>query len=190
MENVYVRPSEVWQYYITELSYTDNIVLIAENEEYGVEIYLSDDAGTAVITVEQDGYQLDEDCAVTELDCTDKVKGFYDLYLNQSVFEIVSDEPVSYCEDYHEMMIERREGELDDAFTELLETVLSGTDYDPDTVLEDIKEHTLEYLARKYGVRIRRPMFLDAGDREIYEEYPYSCIVFEDDNPIYAAVTD
>jgi hypothetical protein len=42
-------------------------------------------------------------------------------------------------------------------------------------------------MARKWGLMIRRPMFLeDEAGEEFFEEFPYDCIEFEDeDNPIY-----
>lgn len=90
--------------------------------------------------------------------------------------------------------ITEREDELDTAMYDFLSTV-AGWDAIglniTDEVVEDCKEHFLEYLARKHGVQIYRPMIIeydndDGTTDEEYEEYPYDCLEFEDeDNPIY-----
>ena len=90
-------------------------------------------------------------------------------------------------------MIAERELELDDAFTMLLDTLIEedlGLFFgaEADEILEDIKDHTLEYLYRKHGISVRRPMVLEDEEtnEDFFEEYPYDSMVFEDeDNPLY-----
>ena len=68
-----------------------------------------------------------------------------------------------------------------------LEMIENGEMVEHSEVYDDLKEHFLEYMARKWGLVIHRPMFLeDENGEEFYEDYPYDCIEFEDeDNPIY-----
>ena len=90
-----------------------------------------------------------------------------------------------------ESEIDEREAEIYEAVVSFLSTILE-TDIDSfvddaDLIYEDCAEHFLEYLSRKWGFEIRRPMYLeDENGEEFYEEYPYECMEFEDeDNPIY-----
>lgn len=93
-----------------------------------------------------------------------------------------------------EDMISERESELDCAVWELLETVLQGVYCDDccedfDDMLDDLKEHFLEYMARKHDLPVYRPMILEYDDgTEELSEYPYEEMEFDDpDNPIYNA---
>ena len=53
-------------------------------------------------------------------------------------------------------------------------------------IADDVKEHTLEYIARRHGLPIYRPMYLEDEDgKDFYSEYPYEEMIFEDYNPIY-----
>ena len=53
------------------------------------------------------------------------------------------------------------------------------------TAADDIKEHVLEYIARKHRLPIYRPMYLEGEDgKDFYSEYPYEEMIF-DYNPIY-----
>ena len=103
--------------------------------------------------------------------------------------EIANDEEESLLE--QQDAIEEREMELDIAVSEFISAVLGGDAYldseDYDDIIEDCKDHFLEYLARKHGLDIFRPMVLEDEDGEdFYEEYPYECMEFDDeDNPIY-----
>ena len=57
---------------------------------------------------------------------------------------------------------------------------------DIDDAIVDVKEHMLEYMARKPGLLIYRPMYLEDEDgKDFYSEYPYEEMIFEDCNPIY-----
>lgn len=185
---IYIDPQDVWDYYKENFEYEDpEIVLIAENEDYGIEISLSDDDGTALITVEQDGMVIEEECFMTKADCCKTVEDFYDLYLTESIFSLDS---FSDKNDRHDYEIEDREDDLNDAFSALLSEILDVSVISDEIkeILEDVKDHTIEYIARKHKKRIRRPMYLeDETGEPFFEEYPYGKIIFDDDNPIYKA---
>lgn len=89
----------------------------------------------------------------------------------------------------NEQLICERETELDDCINWFLDTVsdkLPVIDFEDDDI-EDIKDHFCEYVARKYGVNIWRPMYLEGEDgKDFYTEYPYEAMVYDDPgNPIY-----
>lgn len=161
---------------------------IAENQEYGVEIFLSSTYGSPTITVMADDIQQYE--AVTDLfHLEDVCKIAYDRYLDNAVSSLVfaeADEPNLDDNESLLLDIDDRESELDAAVEDFLGTVLRKFDI-TDKVREDIKEHFLEYLYRKHRLKIYRPMYLeDEQGNDFFEEYPYECMEFEDkNNPIY-----
>ena len=130
---------------------------------------------------------------MSETDAEKTCSKIYDEYLTDKVVdiltEIAEDEEESLLE--QQDAIEEREMELDIAVSEFISAVLGGDAYldseDYDDIIEDCKDHFLEYLARKHGLDIFRPMVLEDEDGEdFYEEYPYDCMEFDDeDNPIY-----
>ena len=116
-----------------------------------------------------------------------------DLNIFHIAYNFVDDEVTEDSRLDQEDMISERELELDEAISLLLDTVLEedavmffGTE--TDEVCEDLKDHILEYLYRKHGISVRRPMVLEDTEtgEEFFEEYPYDSMVFEDeDNPLY-----
>lgn len=190
MQKIMVDSSDVWNYFQkhkAELEKSEYI--IAENEEYGVEISLTNEEGLPCFIVTADGYQYSEERAVSANDCKATVETLYENFLTEKFID---------GEDYasrldQEDMISERELDLDDAFTMLLDTLIEedlGLFFgaEADEVLEDLKDHTLEYLYRKHGISVRRPMVLEDEEtgEDFFEEYPYGSMVFEDeDNPLY-----
>lgn len=190
MQKITVAASEVWDYFQkhkAELEKSEHI--IAENEEYGVEISITNEEGLPCFMVTADGYQYAEERAISANDCKETVETLYGDYLTEKFVDGADDESRLDQED----MIAERELELDDAFTMLLDTLIEedlGLFFgaEADEILEDIKDHTLEYLYRKHGISVRRPMVLEDEENgeDFFEEYPYDSMVFEDeDNPLY-----
>ena len=167
---------------------------IAENEAIGVVIYLSDTNGRPTITVLADDMQVAE--ATTGVDgLSELTQTMYDTYLDEQAFisamtEGETDDEYNE-EELAEALINEREDELDVAVDDFLATVLqtNGYEYDSaiDEIHDDVKEHFLEYLARKFKIELYRPMYLeDENGEDFFEEYPYGCMEFEDEaNPIY-----
>lgn len=190
MQKITVDASEVWDYFQkhkAELEKSEHT--IAENEEYGVEISITNEEGLPCFMVTADGYQYAEERAVSANDCKETVETLYENFLTEKFVDGAEDESRLDQED----MIAERELELDDAFTMLLDTLIEDDlglffGAEEDEILEDIKDHTLEYLYRKHGISVRRPMVLEDEENgeDFFEEYPYDSMVFEDeDNPLY-----
>lgn len=212
LEYITIEASDVWDYAMENAEELANIShIIAGNEDYGVEILISKDTidDTAVyISVEVD----DEEVYGTYL--TDRAKSskickeIYDDYLTSKIIEklgysevtvISSDddeddgvEPEENSEEKED--IECREADIDLAVQEFVEQIAECgrlknmfTDDMAEEVLQDLKEHFLEYMARKWGIDIYRPMYLFTENGEKYfTEFPYEELVFDDpDNPIY-----
>lgn len=190
MQKITVAASEVWDYFQKHKAELEKLEhTIAENEEYGVEISITNEEGLPCFMVTADGYQYAEERAVSANDCKETVETLYENFLTEKFVDGAEDTSRLDQED----MIAERELELDDAFTMLLDTLIEedlGLFFgaEADDILEDIKDHTLEYLYRKHGISVRRPMVLEDEEtnEDFFEEYPYDSMVFEDeDNPLY-----
>lgn len=211
MIHIIVEHTDIVEFYLAnQLLLIHDYEKVAENEDIGVEIYLTNTNNHPVLSVFADGNQCNE--ISTSVDNLEKLTEFmYDTYLDEQNFIAATtsddgDEGAVYFDDpypddmegeaYSEEELERnliddRETELDAAVEDFLAVVLQtgGVIADPtmDEIHDDVKEHFLEYLARKHKIDIYRPMNLvDEDGEEFFEEYPYECLEFEDeDNPIY-----
>lgn len=176
VNNVIVTPSEVWSYFHahrTELSTTMN--LIAENSDGTIGIYITEKDGEPNFIVENDDDIIDENMAISKVDCEETARELYSEYLGDDEFDMKE-------------IIADREDEITVLFQNLLFDLLVDTANEDiiDDIVEDVKEHTLEYIARKHSMPIYRPMYLEGEDGEdFYSEYPYEEMIFEDCNPIY-----
>lgn len=194
-QKIIIEPKKLWDYYLQRKSSLESTMFeIANNEQYGIAVYLSEDERRCpCITVEADDSEVYSERIVSETDAEKTCSKIYDKYLTDKVVdiltEIAEDEEESLLE--QQDTIEEREMELDIAVSEFISAVLGGDAYldgeDYDGIIEDCKDHFLEYLARKHGLDIFRPMVLEDEDgEEFYEEYPYECMEFDDEgNPIY-----
>lgn len=138
-----------------------------------------------------------EETAVNAHDCQKTVEKIYDDYLTSKVIASLlggDDDSDDLTALDIEDMIDERESELDAAVYEFVMTAIQGAYFDDytsdfDDICEDLKEHFLEYMARKHGLPVYRPMMLEYEDgTEEMSEYPYEDMEFEDpDNPLYKA---
>ena len=196
MEKIVLSPSQVWSYIQNNREeLKKEMVEIASNDEYGVVVYVTIDDCIPTVVVQADDIEVYSEGIVSPTDCESTVTKIYDDYLTGRITEIIAsmeEEGLDNADLDREIMIEDREAELDDAFYALLATVCDSDDYVElsfdDEMMDDIKEHVLEYIHRKWGVDIRRPMFLEDEDGdEFFEEYPYFHMEFDDeDNPLYS----
>lgn len=194
-----VSASDVWGYFQDKKENLKSYMhQIASNPEYGVAIFVTEDSGLPSIVVTADNVQVYEETTVNEHDCEKTVDKIYDDYLTSKVINSLVDNDDGESDDLTaleiEDMIDERENELDAAVYEFLMTVVQDAyidDYtsDFDDIVEDLKEHFLEYIARKHGLPVYRPMMLEYEDgTEEMSEYPYEDMEFDDpDNPLYKA---
>lgn len=198
--NIILAPDEVWGYFFDNIEVLKNSMhMIAENKEYGIEVYVTERNDLPELNVTADDRDICSESVVNELDCTKTVCEIYDLYLTDRVVNTLDDEVDERdYSDYGDELedadfnIQDRENELSLAFEDFFSTAVWQSDIDVtddrEAIERDCLEHILEYLARKHNVAIYRPMWIDYGDGDIeYEEYPYDSLEFPDeDNPIYA----
>lgn len=194
-QKIILQPDEVWDYFVEHEEECDQCMFeIASCSEYGTTVYLSrSSTGVGCISVEADDQEIYNEGIIDAEDAKKVVQKVYDDYLTDKVIEILSDfEPQGddTLQD-QEDEIEMREEELDNLVWDFVTGVLGGDTYvDFDyagEVFDDLKDHFLEYMYRKHGLDIYRPMVLEDEDgTEFFEEYPYEHMVFDDeDNPIY-----
>jgi hypothetical protein len=189
MMNILLTAGEVWGYFRQhkeELRKESHI--IAENEEYGVHITITEEHEMPLFEVTVNEVQYAEESATSGADCEKVVEELYDTYLTEEFLKLRSDEEFQEQDD----MILERESELDDAIILLLDTILEddsmmilqGKGIELDELCNDLKDSIFEYLARKYNLEsIRRPMFLedDETQEDFFTEYPYECMVYDDE---------
>lgn len=194
-QHIIVQSSEVWGLFQREREVlATHQMKIGENPEFGAEVFLEESGGKPNIVAYLDDEEVYSELCVSESDCKTTVQKFYDEYLTEKVLNryFGEEEEYDYTHFEEQSEIDDREAELDMAVEDFLGVVLEDFSLDDvvdvsDEICEDIKEHFLEYLARKWCLHIRRPMYLEDEDgEEFFEEYPYECMEFDDeDNPIY-----
>lgn len=194
MQEIIIEPCSLWEYLkgLDKRGQLDNIMYeIAKSEEYGTVVYVSkDEKGRYRISVEADDIEVYSDFIYNKEDAEETCNKIYNNYLTDRVVEVLmeigEDSALAQMDE-----IEIREEELTNIVTVFIMDVLGGdTYYDGtifDEIIDDCKEHFLEYMARKHGFTIYRPMILEDEDgKDFFEEYPYECMEFDDkNNPIY-----
>ena len=176
---------------------------IAENRETGVTIFLTgEERGDMIlpdVVVFMDDTKVYEECSVSRYDCESTVQKIYNGYLyteqivNSAIDRDIKREADELTDYYNQMEIDDRETLLTDAAYSFLCEILDDPiekivgKIESEEIIEDFKDHALEYLARKWELPIYRPMILeDDNGEDFYEEYPYEVMEFDDpDNPMY-----
>jgi hypothetical protein len=198
MQRIDVEASEIWDYSLEhEDELSRNQHLMAENDDYGMEVWLTMVNGSPELIVECDGNEIYREDIFNEKDAKRTADRIYDDYLSIKAIETMTDseDKTVYIEDESEeeyddeqMLIDEREEEIDAAVRDLVNIVSDTGCYNlTDEAVDGLKEHFLEYMHRKFGISIYRPMYLEDADtgEDYFTEYPYDDMVFEDDNPIY-----
>lgn len=214
--NIIVQASEVWGYFQKKKSdLFGTMILIAENPEYGTEIYISNDCGYPDITVTADNMAVAEEIPTNQTQCYLTMIDLYNDYLTVRAVKLLAEierdlEKVTMkgseeelgesdaCSEISSVLtkedeleiIEDREDWLDLAVSDFIAVATDETLWHDDPhygeIIEDVKDHFCEYLARKHNLPVRRPMYLEYPDGVKFEEYPYENMEFEDKyNPIY-----
>lgn len=186
-EVMVLKPNEVWKYAMEHFSWIkDTPFVIGNNEESGIEITLSVDEEYPVIIVTSDDEEVDYEVVKSSADCEATVSEIYDTWLPTGTAsntlvkdELDDDEPDYESEIRKKESIDQREMELDECIDwilseiapEYLEELGSVT---VDEVFSDLKDMICEYLYKKCGISVYRPMYLENehGVDEYYE-YPY-----------------
>lgn len=200
-----VQHDKTWEFFFENRQKLHNKMLLlasnAEIEGTTTSIYMSEEDGFPqfVVFVDDEPVYMTEVC--NKKQCVQEAKDLYDQY----IYDLYNDDDpddildqfgsaAPAAESDEEIENERSicysEDALDQAFGGLLETIAEQDYYqrpDADKISDDIKELVCEYLYRKYGISVYRPMYLeDENNKEFFVEHPYEHMVFDDpDNPLY-----
>lgn len=192
--DINLKAGEVWKYYQShKKDCRANMMLIASCEDFGIEIYITEEVQNRLsVIVEADDIEVYRESVYSQLDCELTVRKVYGIYLTEKALDAltVSTEPPEderFDDEDIQDKIEDRETELQIVFENLIADVIGKIALNDleisDDVISDIKEHVLEYVARRHGIPVYRPMYLEDEDgKDFYEEYPYDCMVFEDED--------
>lgn len=166
--------------------------IVASNDEFGVEICIAFDHGAPTLVVYMDSEPVHSEMIHSQADCEATARRVYDKFLGRNVVNaVLADEDGSDGSDGFEEissiqwddMIDFREGELDDAVTELiyiLEPKIDDFLEGNSDIIDDIKDLLCEHLYEKYGISVYRPMILEDDDgSDYFTEYPYPELEFE-----------
>jgi hypothetical protein len=194
-ENIIIEPDKVWKYFCEHKEELGiRMHKIAEREEYGISIYITEDLGCPVFEVRSDDVTIYTEHDVDEEDCAQIVKNIYETYLSDSVISVISglesdDQIEREKKSSSEKQIDEREQELSDVINKMLDIILDDNiNYldSQDEITEDVKDHICEYLYLKWGFEIYRPMIVEYEDgAEEFLKYPYSQLELEDEDNHY-----
>ena len=199
MQKIVYDPEEIYEVFQEEkLDIANHRLLVAENDDF--QIFLDCMASKSLeyigmMVIESEGYIIEEDFFDDEKECNSIFEKAFINYIftaettgvvdkkdetNDTVYDKDGKLDIFYVDE-----IEQREGDLSLAVVNFIDAI-SDTQMSyalTDEEVDEIKDHFIEYLYRKFGLSIYRPMeiVMDNGD-EVYEEYPYPKLRFE--NPI------
>lgn len=192
MQDIMIDSSELWDYCEEN---EDTLLtaqhMIAENPDYGMSVWITCESGSPEIIVESDDIEIYREEILNEKDAKRTADRIYEEYLSIKAIETVTeaeDDGTVYVDDEDEdnqVLINEREDDLDAAVMEFVNIVSDTGCYNiKDEVLDDLKEHFLEYMHKTWGIGIYRPMYLEDVDtgEEYFTEYPYEDMVFYDED--------
>lgn len=168
MTNI-ISPESLLEFYQENLAeLAEKYLLIAEDTESGIQIYMTEEKGLPYFMVEVDGKQEYEDTP-TELHNAPKVySSILNLYIDQERHgdEFFSDEDME--------RIDEIAGAVEDLLCVLFET--SAKDVGMSEVeFDEIADVVEQYLYENYGISVRHPTIMtsDDGESDVVVQYPY-----------------
>lgn len=190
---IHVKPEDVWKFYNRNAEQlADQMVSIAENEDTGINVYLTEDSDSPQLVVTDNNDKvIHEEYLVSHPDAERSTKKIYEKYVVP-----IDTTPASDDEDDDEEItrsdmedaIYEREDEILMAFEDFLEVLMEESRdvlYDGyhDKQFDDLLNKVVRLIATESPVRVRRPMFLidEVTGLEVYAEYPYEEYDFDDD---------
>ena len=186
--NIIIEAKDVWNYFTEHRKeLIEDMITIAENTDFDVTIYLTNEDDLPYLMVESDNINSVQINIEDEESCGSIVQEAYKQYLTENILSIIAAE--QEAEEDIELIIEEREGDIDGFILRLLEDLFGDDEptiysEEVDDIVEDCKEHFLEYLYRKHNLSVYRPMELEDDEGVFFEEYPYEYMNFEP-NPLY-----
>ena len=201
MSEIHVKPEDVYDVFEDTVAGWSNSVgeIIAEDENYDLAVTVEENYdGFPMIVVYAEGEVVYDQVVHDAEECQIVAEQVYMSYIDDYYMEQLREQYIGAEYDYSLMepqtdldqliqyKIESNEEELGEYVSDFLSSVCPTHLFSSEEQ-EDIKDHFLEYIARKFNVDIYRPMFLEDEDgMDFYTEYPYKQMLFDDpDNPVY-----
>lgn len=187
---IHVKPEDVWKFYNRNAErLADEMVSIAENEDTGTNVYLTEDNETPqLIVTNYNDKVVHEEYLVSGRDAEHSTKKIYEKYMVPLDPDDEEPEDEDITRSDMEDEIYQREDEILMAFEDFLEVLLEENRdslYDGyhDKQFDDLLNKIVRTIAVDAGIRVRRPMFLvdERTGLEVFTEYPYEEYEFEDD---------
>lgn len=199
MTKIHVDAGELWNYaYVHRNELLDSEYLVAENTDYGIEIYVTMDSYYPIIKVYADDHVVSEEEVFSSFTCREIAEETYENYLTIAYVNSsagIADQPKVQPDnadgedkiDPTEELIIEREIEIEEAVEDFLHAL--GVDENLGTeefnkVVADCADHFCEYICRKHNLTLYRPMYLEYDTGIELELYPYEHMAF-DSNKIY-----
>lgn len=186
---IHVKPEEVWNFYQRNAEQlAEQMVSIAENEDTGMNVYLTEDSDTPQLVVTDNNDKVvHEEYLVSQRDAEHSAKKIYEKYVVPVDASSDEDDDEEITRSDMEDAIYEREDEILMAFEDFLEVLMEESRdilYDGyhDKQFDDLLNKVVRLIATESPVRVRRPMFLtdEATGLEVYAEYPYEEYDFDD----------
>lgn len=169
---VHVQPEELWDFFNkNKQSLSDNYMLIAEEQESLVEVYLTEEKGLPYLRVEVDGRSEYERDSVSRLDAEEEYKKILSVLFCPDVAE--DGDGVFSLDDI------MRLNEVWGAAYKFM-AVLTGEPSTESMIskddIDDIVCDLVEYLAAQHGIQVRYPTIVEDDDSGLpmVVQYPYS----------------
>jgi len=182
---IFVSPKDLWDYFDKNRLHLLSVMEpVAQNSDFDVIIYVSNDRGLPLLTIESSNVDSVGFPIESKNTCEAVASKVYELYLTEQIVSVMMEEIESETEELDiEDVIAEREADIDSFFERLIDDlfgVASGCDTVVNQdVINDCKEHLLEYLYRKHGLSVYRPMELEDDEGVFVEDYPYEYMEFE-----------
>lgn len=169
---IHISPEELWAFFAENRhSLSENYMLVAEDEDTSIEIYLTEEEYLPFFRVEVDGQCEYEEGSASKFDAEEVYKNIINLFLCPEAAE--DGDGVLSCDDI------MRLNEVQEAAYEFM-AVLTGESSAESLIsedeIDDIIGALLEYLAEQYNIQVRYPTIIDDDDSglPVVVQYPYS----------------
>lgn len=175
----YVDPqNSIWDLFCENRDrLSKELVLIAEDDELGLEVCVTEENG-ALLFVVLDGGQIEFKGSRYDRTSSEATLQFiYDSFFKSSKTE---SEEVNVSRDDYEDKIYEREDELYLAAADFLSVLLCKDDpfevqdLHGEEFIDEFVDYICEYLRNECGISVYRPVIIDLDDgTEEFEDYPY-----------------
>lgn len=168
---IHITPEELWQFFAeNRYKLSDSYMLIAEDKDEAVEVYLTEEEYLPYFRVEVGGRCEHEEGSASRLDAEEVYKNILNLFLCDE-----DDEDGDGVFSLDDIM---RLNEVQEAAYEFMAVLTEETTAESllsEDEIDDIIGSLLEYLAEQHNIQVRYPTVLEDEESglPIVVQYPY-----------------